>query len=54
MEVRSKQIEICNKLCGGADNLQKSGIDWFSGERTCTCFSGKRLRYEEDNMSDDD
>jgi hypothetical protein len=53
MEVQSSQYKMCidSKFC---KRLAKVGIDWLTGERTCTCADGTRLRYEEEEVDDDD
>lgn len=44
MEVTMRQIENCQKLCGG--RLAKAGMDWMSTEKTCLCENRVRFRYE--------
>ena len=45
LEVSKDQWNYCHKTCG-IGRLHSAGIDWFSGEETCTCIDRNRYRME--------
>jgi hypothetical protein len=45
LEVSRDQWEYCHKTCG-IGRLSGAGIDWWSGEETCTCIDRNRYRLE--------
>ena len=54
VEVSSEQMNvICPGMCGAA-KVEKAGVDLLNGERTCSCYGGKRMRYERFDEEEDD
>jgi len=56
LEVKKKHISRCESLCRRHKEVKGAGIDWWSGEKTCVCNNGVRIRLEdiyETNDSDD-
>ena len=46
LEVSMDQVRDCSTCCMGPNRLMGAGIDWWSGEKTCTCRDGLRCRFD--------
>jgi len=55
VEVSSEQMNvICGGMCDGFKNVEKAGVDLLNGEHTCSCYGGKRMRYERIDEDEDE
>ena len=52
LEVSQNQWTYCHHRCG-LNLLKSAGIDWWSGEETCTCKDRMRYRIEKKGQQED-